>query len=41
VLGRHGVTVPVKYPDYSSKEKAQALNQAFLEGKPPVLVEKK
>lgn len=41
VLARHGVTEAVRYPDYSSKEKAQALNQAFIDGKPPVLVDKK
>ena len=41
VLARHGITAAVEYPDYSSKEKAQALNKAFAEGKAPVLVEKK
>jgi len=40
VLARHGVTTPVHYPDYASKEKAQALAQAFVDGKPPKLIEK-
>lgn len=40
VLARHGVTQAVRYPDYSTKEKAQALAQAFADGKGPVLVEK-
>ncbi len=38
ILGRHGVTKPVEYPDFSSKEKAQAVIQQFIDGKPPKLV---
>jgi nitrite reductase (cytochrome c-552) len=38
VLARHGVTAPVRYPDFSSKEKAQALVGRFLEGSPPDLI---
>lgn len=38
ILARHGVTDPVQYPDYGAKEKAQALNKAFLDKKPPALV---
>jgi nitrite reductase (cytochrome c-552) len=41
VLARHGVTTAVRYPDLSSKEKAQSLVQTFADGKPPALVEKK
>jgi nitrite reductase (cytochrome c-552) len=40
VLARHGVTEPVRYPDYSTKEKAQAMLQQFLDGHPPALVAK-
>lgn len=40
ILARHGYTKPVAYPDYSTKEKAQALVKAFAEGKPPKLLEK-
>lgn len=38
LLAKHGVTEPVRYPDFSSKEKAQALNQQFIDGKPPKLI---
>ncbi len=38
LLAKHGMTEPVRYPDFSSKEKAQALNQQFLDGKPPKLI---
>jgi nitrite reductase (cytochrome c-552) len=38
ILAKHGHTEPVKYPDYSTKEKAQALNKLFIEGKPPKLL---
>jgi len=38
VLARHGVTQPVEYPDYSTKEKAQALLKRIAEGKVPELI---
>ena len=38
ILARHGVTRPVAYPDFSTKEKAQELVQQFLAGKPPKLI---
>jgi nitrite reductase (cytochrome c-552) len=38
ILGKHGVTAAVAYPDFGSKEKAQALNKQYLEGKPPKLL---
>jgi nitrite reductase (cytochrome c-552) len=38
LLARHGVTTPVRYPDFGSKEKAQALVQRFLDGSPPDLI---
>ncbi len=38
VLAGHGVTKPVAYPDFSTKEKAQELNKQFVEGKPPRLI---
>ncbi len=38
ILARHGVTRPVEYPDFSTKEKAQKLVQQFLAGKPPKLI---
>ena len=38
ILARHGVTKPVKYPDFSTKEKAQGLIKPFVEGKPPKLL---
>lgn len=41
ILGRHGVTAPVAYPDFSTKEKAQALNKQFVDGKPPKLLPEK
>lgn len=41
VLARHGVTEPVKYPDLSTKEKAQALLKSIAEGKMPELTARK
>ncbi len=41
ILARHGVTEPVQYPDYGSKEKAQALSKAFIDKKPPDLLPRK
>ncbi len=38
ILARHGVTARVRYPDFSSKEKAQALVGRFVEGSPPDLI---
>jgi nitrite reductase (cytochrome c-552) len=38
ILAKHGITEPVKYPDTSSKEKAQAVIKQFLDGKPPKLL---
>jgi nitrite reductase (cytochrome c-552) len=33
ILARHGITKPVAYPDFDTKEKAQALMKQFVEGK--------
>ena len=38
LLARHGVTEPVRYPDYSTKEKAQALLHEINDGKLPALI---
>jgi nitrite reductase (cytochrome c-552) len=39
ILAKHGVTEPVIYPDWSSKEKAQALIKTFgKDGTPPRLI---
>jgi nitrite reductase (cytochrome c-552) len=38
ILAKHGVTAPVNYPDFSTKEKAQALLPQFVDGKPPRLI---
>ncbi|MFZ5829730.1 MAG: ammonia-forming cytochrome c nitrite reductase subunit c552 [Planctomycetota bacterium] len=38
VLGAHGVSSPPKYPDFSTKDKAQALNAAFISGERPKLI---
>lgn len=38
ILAQKGVHDPVPYPDYSSKEKAQALIQQVLAGRPPKLL---
>lgn len=38
VLARHGFNGPVKYPDFSTKEKAQALNEQYIQGRPPKLL---
>ena len=40
ILARHGVTQPVEYPDFSTKQKAQEVIRQFIAGKPPKLVEK-
>jgi nitrite reductase (cytochrome c-552) len=32
ILAKHGVTDPIKYPDISSKEKAQAVIKQFIDG---------
>jgi nitrite reductase (cytochrome c-552) len=38
ILAGHGVTKPVAYPDFSTKDKAQGLIKPFVEGKPPKLL---
>ncbi len=38
VLARHGYTDDVVYPDFSTKEKAQELDQRFRAGDPPSLL---
>ncbi len=38
LLAKLGHTDPVKYPDISTKEKAQALNKAYIAGKGPDLL---
>lgn len=38
ILAKHGVTKPVAYPDFSTKQKAQALIKPFVEGAPPKLL---
>jgi nitrite reductase (cytochrome c-552) len=38
ILGKYGITAAVQYPDFSSKEKAQAIVRQFKAGKPPSLL---
>jgi nitrite reductase (cytochrome c-552) len=38
ILAKHGVTDPVAYPDYSTKEKAEKVIRQFIAGKPPRLI---
>jgi nitrite reductase (cytochrome c-552) len=38
ILAKHGVAEPVTYPDISTKEKAQAVIQQFIDGNPPKLL---
>jgi len=38
ILAKKGHTEPVRYPDISTKEKAQSLAQQFVEGEPPELL---
>jgi nitrite reductase (cytochrome c-552) len=38
ILARHGVTKPVEYPDFSTKDKAQSLIKPFVEGTPAKLL---
>ena len=38
ILAKHGVTKPIEYPDFSTKEKAQTLIKTFVEGNPPALL---
>jgi nitrite reductase (cytochrome c-552) len=38
ILARHGMTKPVAYPDFSTKQKAQSLNKLFSDGTPPKLL---
>ena len=35
---RHGVTEAVQYPEFDTKEKAQAMIQPFVEDHPPKLI---
>lgn len=39
ILAVHGYAAPVRYPDFSTKEKAQALATAYAEGKGPKLLD--
>jgi nitrite reductase (cytochrome c-552) len=41
ILARHGFTDPVHYPDFGTKEKAQALEQAIAAKRPPDLLGRK
>lgn len=41
ILARHGVTEPVQYPEFDTKEKAQATIQKFVDGQPPSLIKGK
>ncbi|MCX7428526.1 MAG: ammonia-forming cytochrome c nitrite reductase subunit c552 [Planctomycetia bacterium] len=41
ILARHGVSEPIRYPDFSTKEKAQSLLKSFLDGSPPKLLPEK
>jgi nitrite reductase (cytochrome c-552) len=38
ILAKHGVSKPVEYPDFSTKEKAQSLVKPFVDGRPPKLL---
>ena len=38
ILTKHGVSKPVEYPDFSTKEKAESLIKPFVEGKPVKLL---
>ncbi len=38
ILAQHGVTKPIAYPDYGTKEKAQALIKLFIDGAPPKML---
>lgn len=38
ILALRGVTDPVRYPEYDTKQKAQALIQQFIDGNPPKLI---
>lgn len=38
ILATHGVHKPVEYPDFSTKRKAQAIVESFVDGKPPKLL---
>ncbi|MCC7146488.1 MAG: ammonia-forming cytochrome c nitrite reductase subunit c552 [Phycisphaeraceae bacterium] len=40
ILAKHGYTDPVRYPEFDTKEKAQALNLAFIAGQGPDLLGK-
>jgi nitrite reductase (cytochrome c-552) len=38
ILAKYGIADPVAYPDFSTKAKAQAIDDAFRQGKPPQLI---
>ena len=38
LLAQHDVTTPVRYPDFSTKEKALKLVGRFVDGSPPDLI---
>jgi nitrite reductase (cytochrome c-552) len=38
ILAKHGIAKPVNYPDFGTKEKAQAIIKTFIDGKPPKLL---
>ncbi len=40
ILAKHGYSDEVVYPDYGTKAKAQAVAQAFADGKAPSLLKK-
>ena len=41
ILARHGVTQPVQYPQFDTKEKAMATVKQFVDGQPPNLIKGK
>lgn len=38
ILAKHGAAKAIAYPDFSTKEKAEAINQQFVAGPPPKLL---
>jgi len=38
ILAKHNMSEPVKYPDFSNKEKAQAVVKQFIDSDPPELL---
>jgi nitrite reductase (cytochrome c-552) len=39
LLAQHGVSKPMAYPEFGTKEKAQSLIKPFVDGKPPKLLD--